>query len=197
MKPYAESSEQNKQPILDVLRERFGHPGTVLEIGSGTGQHAIFFSEQLPHLRWQPSDREENLQGIELWRIDSDASNCLIPIELDVAGSPWPEDEFDYVFSANTCHIMHWPEVEKMLNGIGAVLKAGGICCLYGPFNKNGDYTAPSNQRFDAWLKERDPEMGVRDMEAIRDTAAESGLVLKNEIAMPADNFILVLKKIG
>jgi SAM-dependent methyltransferase len=195
MKPYAESCAQNRQPILDVLRREFAHTTRVLEIGSGTGQHAVYFARALPHLVWQTSDVTENHPGIQEWLADEQLANALPPLTLDVTQADWPPRIFDGVFSANTVHIMHWPAVEKMFAGIGRVLLPGGRFCLYGPFNIDGRHTAPSNARFDLWLKQRDPGMGVRDMGDLDRLAAAAGLTRSGKHAMPADNFILVWER--
>jgi cyclopropane fatty-acyl-phospholipid synthase-like methyltransferase len=192
MKPIAESCEQNKLPILAVLREEFAAAQRVLEIGSGTGQHAVFFARELPHLEWQTSDVAANHPGIQAWLSDEQLPNVRPPLALDVARDTWPGREFDAVFSANTVHIMGWSEVEKMFAGIGAVLTSGGRFCLYGPFNYGGQYTAESNARFDVWLKQRDPKSGVRNLEELQTLAAAHGLTLIRDHAMPADNRILV-----
>jgi cyclopropane fatty-acyl-phospholipid synthase-like methyltransferase len=192
MKPIAESCEQNKLPILTVLREEFANATRVLEIGSGTGQHAVFFARELPHLEWQPSDVSANHPGILAWLADEQVPNVRPPLTLDVACDPWPAREFDAVFSANTVHIMSWSEVEKMFAGIGRALLPGGVFCLYGPFNYGGQYTAESNARFDAWLKQRDPKSGVRNLEDLQTLAATHGLTLIRDHAMPSDNRTLV-----
>lgn len=192
MKPFAESSEQNKEPILAVLREQFDAPGLVLEIGSGTGQHAVFFPRELAHLTWQPSDVAAAVLGIEAWRTDAKLANVLPAMALDVKQSSWPNLQVDYVFSANTAHIMSWPEVEQMFAGIGEVLNPGGRFCLYGPFNYQGRYTSDSNQRFDNWLKARDPLSGIRDFELLNELASAAGLVLVRDYEMPVNNRTLV-----
>lgn len=194
-KPFAESCEQNKTPILEVLRDVLQQPGALLEIGSGTGQHAVFFARQLPHLDWQPSDVAENLPGIELWLRESPLPNLRAPVVLDVARSPWPDAEYDAAFSANTAHIMGWPEVERMFEGLATVLRPGGLFCLYGPFNHGGRYTAPSNERFDAWLKSRDPRMGVRDLDDLQSLAERVDMTLADDFTMPADNRTLVWRR--
>lgn len=194
-KPFADSCEQNKGPILDVLRQVFAQPATVLEIGSGTGQHAVFFAEALAHLTWQPSDVAENLPGIELWLRDASLPNVRPPLLLDVARSAWPSGTFDGAFSANTAHIMSWPEVERMFDGVSRVLASGGLFCLYGPFNYHGCYTAPSNERFDQWLRARSPHMGVRDVDDLQQAAGKVGMVLTRDFEMPADNRTLVWSK--
>ena len=164
-KPFAESCEQNKQSILDVLKKVFGEPGRVLEIGSGTGQHAVFLTGQLPYLQWVPTDVEESLPGIRLWINDAGHDRIAMPVALDVNIEIWPFRNMDYVFTANTTHIVSWPEVKSMFRGVSQVLKSGGVFCQYGPFNYNGQYTSPSNASFDQWLKNRDPNSGIRNFE--------------------------------
>ncbi|MDX1812748.1 MAG: DUF938 domain-containing protein, partial [Gammaproteobacteria bacterium] len=148
-KPFAESCEQNKQPILEILLSEFSNKQNILEIGSGTGQHAVFFAENMPHLRWHTSERSENIPGIHAWLADANAKNIVPPFELDVNESHWPDIKFDGIFSANTVHIMAWQEVEKMFEGIGSIIAENGVFCLYGPFNYNGKFTSESNARFD------------------------------------------------
>jgi cyclopropane fatty-acyl-phospholipid synthase-like methyltransferase len=196
MKPFAESCDQNKHPILEVLRTEFAHATTVLEIGSGTGQHAVFFAAELPQLIWQTSEVVEHHAGIQAWINDSGLTNVLPPIELDVLRSPWPDTQYDAIFSANTSHIMAWPEVVAMFESIGKHMNSGATFCLYGPFNKHGQYTSDSNARFDQWLKARDPNSGVRDMEMLTALAAQQGLELTAEHDMPANNKILVWHKL-
>jgi cyclopropane fatty-acyl-phospholipid synthase-like methyltransferase len=190
-KPFAESSEQNREPILKVLQEVFVAPGLVLEIGSGTGQHAVYFAADLPHLRWQPTEVEENLPGIHAWRDEAGLETVLEPLALNVSQQPWPVSTADYVFSANTAHIMSWDNVEAFIAGVGQVLQPGGRFVLYGPFNYDGQYTSESNARFDDWLKARDPLSGVRDFEALNELAEAAGLRLLQDFAMPANNRIL------
>ena len=195
MKPFAESSEQNKAPIFDVLKRYFNNVGSVLEIGSGTGQHAVFFAEQFPHLNWIVSDRVEYHAGIALWLEEAALNNTQGPLMLDVNQSNWPVNQIDAVFSANTVHIMSWPSVENMVAGIGRILNKEGIFCLYGPFNYDGKFTSESNARFEQWLKQRDPASGIRDFEALQSLAEKAGLTLIDDIEMPANNRILVWKK--
>jgi SAM-dependent methyltransferase len=183
MRPFSEASERNREPILAVLRRVFANCRNVLEIGSGTGQHAQYFAAALPHLVWQASDVAENLPGIAHWVQGA--------IELDVEGA-WPAGAFDAVFTANTCHIMSWPQVERMFQGIGKL--APDVVCIYGPFNYEGKATSESNARFDAMLRSRDPASGVRDFEAIVAAAREIHLSLAEDNAMPANNRLLVFK---
>ena len=182
MKPFSEASERNRDPILAVLKRVFKDRKKVLEIGSGTGQHAAYFSAALPHLVWQASDRAENLPGIREWG--------ATPVELDVDGA-WPAVDADAVFTANTCHIMSWPQVERMFAGVGR-LRSVRTFCLYGPFNYGGRPTAESNARFDAMLRGRDPASGLRDFEAIVALAGGIGMALREDNAMPANNRLLV-----
>lgn len=195
MKPYSDACEENKQPILEVLRNEFAHSRSVLEIGSGTGQHAVFFAAQLPHLTWQTSDVRDAHAGIQAWLDEARLSNVQPPLSLDVARDDWPQTQFEGVFSANTAHIMSWPEVEMMFAGVGRILVTGARFCLYGPFNYQGRFTSESNARFDQWLKARDPLSGVRDFEALDKLAASVNLVLRRDYEMPVNNRTLVWEK--
>ncbi|MDD3519078.1 MAG: DUF938 domain-containing protein, partial [Chromatiales bacterium] len=195
MKPFAESCEQNRLPILDVLRVEFATASRVLEIGSGTGQHAVFFAAELPHLTWQTSDLPETHAGIQAWLDDARLPNVLPPFALDVRAGTWPEEPYDAVFSANAVHIMGWDAVEAMFEGIGRVLDESGVLALYGPFNYGGRYTSESNARFDQWLRARDPASGIRDFEALDALARAAGLSLASDHAMPANNRTLVWRR--
>jgi cyclopropane fatty-acyl-phospholipid synthase-like methyltransferase len=195
MKPFAESSEQNKHAILTVLQQEFAQSQSVLEIGSGTGQHAVFFAQQLPHLHWHASDVAEYLPGISQWLSEYTGNNLLGPYPLDVTQPKWPVTQVDAVFSANTAHIMHWPAVQAMFAGVGRILQNGGRFCLYGPFNYHGDYTSDSNARFDEWLKALDPQSGVRDIDDLMQLATSAGMQLLQDHAMPANNRTLVWKR--
>lgn len=196
MKPYSESCDQNREPILEVIRPIFAHTRTLLEIGSGTGQHAVYFARHLRHLTWVPSDRVGYLEGIRAWRSEANLANLRPPIEFDVGTQPWPLAEpVEGVFSANSAHIMHWPEVRAMFRLIGAHLAPGGQFALYGPFNYGSRFTSPSNERFDAWLKNRDPESGVRDRDDLQALAEAAGLTFAGDHAMPVNNRILCWRK--
>ena len=153
MKPRSAACERNREPILQVLRQWFTEPGIALEIGAGTGQHAVHFATHLPHLQWQPTDCEANLAGIGLWVSAAALPNLRAPVKLDVRDRTWPLETVDYVFSSNTAHIMSWPEVELMFAGIARILRPRGRFCLYGPFNRDGCFTSESNQAFDASLR--------------------------------------------
>jgi len=194
-KPFAESCVENRAPILAVLRAVFADRSRVLEIGSGTGQHAVYFAPELPHLTWQTADVPQHHAGIRQWLAEAALPNVLPPLELDVNSTEWHSGLYDAVFSANTLHIMSWPEVERLFAGIGAVLESGGVLAIYGPFNINGAFTSESNARFDAWLKARDPASGVRDFEAVDALARAQGLVLQQDVAMPANNRTLVWRR--
>jgi hypothetical protein len=194
-KPFSQACENNKGPILAVLRRHFAAVREVLEVGSGTGQHAAFFAAEMPHLVWQPSDRRENLAGIRAWVEDAGCPNLRAPLELDVTARPWPIDTAGAVFSANTAHIMSWPVVQAFLAGVGELLGAGGLFCLYGPFNYAGSHTSESNARFDEWLRQRDPQSAIRDFERVDECAAAAGLTLLEDNAMPANNRLLVWRR--
>jgi SAM-dependent methyltransferase len=191
-KPYSEACEQNKEPILAVLRAVFNEPGLILEIGAGTGQHAVHFARELPHLDWQPTDRADYLPGIQLWIAEAGLPNLRQPLELDTCREPWPITRAAGVFSANTTHIMHWSAVEGLFRGIGRTLQSGEAFCLYGPFNYGGRYTSASNAAFDASLKQRDPASGIRDVDDLDRLARENGLQLRQDYPMPANNRTLV-----
>jgi cyclopropane fatty-acyl-phospholipid synthase-like methyltransferase len=193
-KPYAPACGRNREPILAVLRDCFADRRNVLEVGSGTGQHAVHFAAAMPWLSWQCSDRAEHLPGIRLWLDEAGLANTPAPIELDVR-AVWPRRRFDAVFSANTLHIMGWDEVRRFFAGVDAVLGTDGVLAVYGPFNYGGEYTSDSNREFDAWLKARDPRSGIRDFEAVDALAREIGLTLMDDVAMPANNRMLVWRR--
>ncbi len=193
-KPYSLACHQNRDPILTVLRDYFADRKSVLEIGSGTGQHAVYFSNALPHLIWQTSDHAENLPGIRLWLADAGSPNTPAPLVLDVNGA-WPTQRFDAVFTANTLHIMSWPEVEALFASLPDVLSADAKLAIYGPFNYGGRYTSDSNATFDQSLKAQAPHMGVRDFEAVAELARTIGLRLLEDRAMPANNRCLVCQR--
>ena len=194
-KPVSPSCERNREPILAQLREHFADRRHVLEIGSGTGQHAVHFAEAMPWLNWQCSDRAEYLPGIRLWLDDAALPNTPAPLELDVAG-PWRlPARFDAAFSANTLHIMSWPEVEAFFAGLDGALAEDAKLAVYGPFNYGGAFTSDSNATFDVWLKERNPAMGIRDFEAVDALARAIGLELVADAQMPANNRQLVWRR--
>lgn len=193
--PFSQACENNKAPILAVLKRHFSAPGTVLEIGGGTGQHAHHFATQMPHLLWQSSDLPDNVDTLNL-RIESAALlNLPAALTLDVTQDPWPVPHVDYVFSANTLHIMPASANVNFFAGIARILRPGGVLCVYGPFKYRGDFTTESNARFDLWLKGNNPLSGVRDFETINELAEHAGLVLVEDNAMPANNQLLVWVK--
>jgi SAM-dependent methyltransferase len=193
--PFSSAAERNRHPIFDQLRVLLPRQGTVLEIGSGTGQHATYFTRNLPGLLWQPSDRQENLAGLEA-RFAAESNERILPLlKLDVTSDPWPVDSFDAAYSANTAHIMPWDAVVAMFAGIAAHLVSHAMFCLYGPFNINRSYTSPSNAQFDASLRAQDSQMGIRDVADIESLGNLHLLQLEQQLAMPANNFILVFKK--
>jgi cyclopropane fatty-acyl-phospholipid synthase-like methyltransferase len=197
MKPYSESCEQNRWPILEVLRVALADRSRLLEIGSGTGQHAVYFAPEFPQLTWQTSDRSDMHAGIQAWLDDRRAANILPPLALDVCSDRWPTGHYDAVYSANTVHIMSATEVGCLFAGVGDVLESSGVFCLYGPFNYHGHYTSASNARFDQWLKVRDPSSGIKDFEALQELAEHAGLALVHDYELPANNRMLVWLKAG
>lgn len=194
-KPNAPSAERNKEAILEVLSDELRNGKTILEIGSGTGQHAVFFASQMPWLSWQTSDRIENHDGINAWLADAKLDNVYPPLQLDVLETVPFTDKFDAVFSANTAHIMSIAGVECMFRVVGERLTDDGKFCLYGPFNQNGNFTSDSNRNFDMNLKSQDPAMGIRDLEKLDEFAAANGMRRDSLYAMPANNMIVVWHK--
>jgi len=190
-KPHSPSCDRNREPILAVLRDHLEDRSRVLEIGSGTGQHAVFFAGALPHLAWQASDRRDSLPGIRAWLDEAALPNTPAPMEFDVNGA-WPRAVFDAVFSANTLHIMSRVEVEKLFAGLGGILAEDATLVIYGPFNYGGQFTSESNAQFDVWLKERGMHQGIRDFETVDALARTVGLQLIEDRAMPANNRCLV-----
>ena len=193
--PFSSAAQRNRQPILDQLQLLLPQRGTVLEIGSGTGQHAVFFTQNMPGLLWQPSDRQENLAGLEACFSAAGNESILPPLKLDVIHDTWPDCSFDGVYSANTAHIMPWQAVVAMIEGVAAHLLTHARFCLYGPFNIDNCFTSESNEKFDLHLRAEDPQMGIRDMAMIESLARLQQMQLERKIAMPANNFLLVFNK--
>jgi SAM-dependent methyltransferase len=190
------AAERNKQPILEVLRRAAPPSGTVLEIASGTGQHAAHFAAALPTLSYQPTDVDDaNLASIEAWRRASGLQNLLAPLRLDVSDEPWPVGEVEVVYNANLVHISPWECAVGLFRGVGRHLSAEGVFLLYGPFRIGGAHTAPSNQSFDEDLRRRDPRFGVRDLEAVTALAAQHRLELVERVEMPANNQSLLFRR--
>ena len=195
VKPFASATERNSQPILDVIRHEFRACHVILEIGSGTGQHAVAFGAELKQLTWQTSDRDENHAGILAWLDAAALSNIREPISLDVMTAKLPPASFDGVFSANTAHIMSFAAVKKMFALVGSTLKPAGVFCLYGPFRQNREFSTPSNAEFHQSLQNRDLAMGIRHLEAL-DALANTGNLLRTRLyAMPANNLLAVWQK--
>ena len=194
--PFSEACERNKEPILEALGRIFPTSGRVLEIGSCTGQHLVFFAPSFPELSWQPSDQLDYLEGLSA-RIRLEGSpNILEAIELDVS-KEWPGQLFDAVYSSNTAHIMSWESVCAMFAGVGSCLLPGGVFCLYGPFNEGGRFTTVSNQDFDCSLRARDATQGIRDLEALETLASGQQMKLTQQFRLPANNCLLVFHKEG
>lgn len=194
-KPCAPSCERNREPILAVLQEVFAECRRVLEIGSGTGQHAVYFANALPHLEWQTSERAENLPGIELWLAESGLANTPPPIVLDVGQASWPDQRFDAVFTANTLHIMAWPEVELLFARLPEVMTEDATLAIYGPFNIEGRFTSESNAGFDRWLKAQGEHMGIRDLADVDALAARAGLLRIADNELPSNNRCVVWRR--
>lgn len=214
--PHSPACERNREPILQVLRTHLHQARRVLEIGSGTGQHAACFAQGLPHLQWQPTDQPPHLEGIAQWVRASALPNLRLPAplwaqaghgtrglvssDLDTLHALLDDGSdvrgFDAVFTANTLHIMGWPEVEALFAGLPSLLREGSATLIaYGPFNYGGEYTSDSNREFDGWLKARDPASGIRDFEAVDALARDIGMTLVDDIAMPANNRTLVWRR--
>lgn len=185
---FSDACERNRGPILEVLRHAFADARSVLEIGSGTGQHAVHFAAALPHLVWHASDLPVHHDSIRAWMSDAAVPNLRGPLTLDVNDMPWPVAEVDAIFSANTLHIMDWRSVEALFHGVSQTLTPFGRLVIYGPFTYGDRHTAESNARFDASLRARDPQSGVRDAAAVDALAKAAGLVLLEDVAMPANN---------
>lgn len=193
---FSSAAERNRIPIFEQLKQLLPKKGTVLEIGSGTGQHAVFFIDKLPGVIWQPSDRQENIAGLETVFLRADNRRILPPLPLDVLLGEWPGKKFEAAYSANTAHIMSWEAVIAMFGGVSECIDNSALFCLYGPFNVDGQFTSESNRQFDLQLRAGDPQMGIRDMGDIVQLANQNRMVLEQKIAMPANNYLLVFKKI-
>ena len=168
-----------------------------MEIGSGTGQHAVWFANELPHLIWQTSDLIENHSGILQWISDYPSTNLRAPISLDVAAEDWPNTEFDAIYTANTAHIMAWHEVQAMFQRAASSLQTNGLFCLYGPMKYAGEFTSESNRLFDQRLREQGAHRGIREFDAINKLAMDANLILLDDHDMPANNRLLIFEKIG
>lgn len=188
MKQSSPSCERNKEPILAVLREILSVPGLVLEIGSGSGQHAVHFARGLPHVEWQPTDVADSLPGISAWRDKAGLANLREPLALDLFSGRWPVAAAQAVVCINTIHIVSWEAVERLFAGAGRLLSPGGVMYVYGPYRYADRPLEPSNEEFDRWLKARDSASGVRLFEDVNRLAGQNGLMLAGDRAMPANN---------
>jgi SAM-dependent methyltransferase len=195
MLAHSDDCERNKGPILEVLREAFAGCKNILEIGSGTGQHGVHFANEMPWLVWQPSERAEEMPGLRKRIVYEGPKNLRAPVELDVTQTPWDVRRMDGVFTANTLHILGWPEVEAFFTNLPAILKPGALLAIYGPFRYAGKYTSDSNASFDELLQARNAVSGIRDFEAVDALARGIGFVLQADHPMPANNQILVWKQ--
>ena len=193
--PYSQACENNKSPILSVLNQAFANCQQVLEIGSGTGQHAVYFASQLAHLSWQSSDQHCNLPALAERIRRAALANLPLPLALDISNDSAPAQRFDGIFTANTLHIISWPLVKRLFRRLDEFAAQEATLCIYGPFNYQGEFTSASNQAFDASLKSRDPAMGIRHSEDILQLAAAQGFLLQQDIAMPANNRLLWFKR--
>jgi len=194
-KPFSQASENNKSSILAVLKTAFADVNDVLEIGTGTGQHAVYFAKHLEHVNWQPSDVTEHLPGINLWLDEAQLSNMRELVALNVMDENWPVTSSQAVFTSNTLHIMSKAEVERFFIKLGGLLADGGKFCCYGPFNYGGQFTSESNARFNDWLYAQNPKSAIRDFEWIESLANSVGLQLVEDYEMPANNRLLEWQK--
>ena len=196
-KPFSEYAERNAAPILEILKREFRDSSQVLEIGSGTGQHAVAFARKLRHLYWQTSDMDANHAGISAWVAHAGIENLGAPVSLDVRTAQVDENAYDAAFSSNTAHIMSIDAVEKMFTLLGRALRDGGVFCLYGPFQRNGAFNTQSNADFDASLRQRDPAMGIRDIERLDEFAYAAGMRRQRMYAVPSNNNVAVWHRGG
>lgn len=194
-KPFSPACERNKEPILEQLARLIKPPARVLEVGSGTGQHAAHFAAHLPGIIWQSSDVTDNLAAIQYWIDATPLANLPQPVELDVLACQWPAGPFDAVFSANTAHIMSWSAVEAMFAGVQKLLAVNGPFLLYGPFNYAGQFTSEGNRQLDSWARDTFPGAGLRDFEVICELAASYGLKFEGDHRMPANNRLLEFRQ--
>jgi SAM-dependent methyltransferase len=195
---HAASAERNREPILEVLRRVLPPTGLVLEIASGTGQHVSFFAQALPALRWQPSDPSPaHRESIRAWSATAGGDNIAEPVALDVEEWPWPVAKADAIVNINMIHIAPWSVTEALFRGAARVLPAAGVLVLYGPFKRDGQHTAESNQRFDERLRAEDPRWGVRDAGDVAAAASAAGFLAPEIVAMPANNLCLVFRVAG
>lgn len=193
---FSQAAERNKHPILEKLIPLLANSRQVLEIGSGTGQHAVFFASALPHLTWRPTELPEKTDTLSNQCRCFPSDNLAAPIPLNIDDATWPVIQFDAVFTANTLHIIHWPQVCRLFAQVGKLLPENGIFCVYGPFNHNGRFTSESNAWFDQQLKQSDPQSGIRDIIDLQHQAEKNLLALQEDYSMPANNRLLVWRRL-
>ena len=194
-KPFAPASDRNRDPILRALRGHLSNVTELLELGSGTGQHAVHMAAELKHVQWQTSDLLDQHPGMNAWIDEAQLPNVKRPLSLNVAQADWPVSTADAVYTANTAHIMSWESVCAMFRGTGKVLVSGGLFLMYGPFNYGGSFTSTGNRDFDRTLRTRDPASGIRDFEAVEKLALDNQMTLVDDVDMPANNRLLVWRK--
>jgi SAM-dependent methyltransferase len=195
---HAPATQRNRDPILAVLARALPRAGTVLEVASGSGEHAVYFAARLPALNWRPSDPSEAARAsAAAWAADEGLTNVLAPLALDAASAAWPVDRADAVVCINMVHIAPWEACAGLMRGAARVLPPGAPLVLYGPYRVGGEHTSPSNAAFDADLRGRDPAWGVRDLEAVVAEAAANGLAHVETVAMPANNLAVVFRRDG
>ncbi len=195
-KPISQPCLRNQEPIYQSLKEFFNKPGAVLELACGTGQHAVYLAARLPHLQWQPSDLKPALAGANIWVNEAKLNNVLPPLELDITQDNWGQDTYEYIFSANLVHFVPTESVDKLFTGVSQQLKENGILVLYGPYNQNG-FTSEGNRNLDAWLKQDiHPMAGIKELNQIKKLANKVGLELIENALLPANNHLLIFKKI-
>ncbi|HEX2117178.1 MAG TPA: DUF938 domain-containing protein [Alphaproteobacteria bacterium] len=188
------STARNRDPILDVLKRVLPAEGLVLEIASGTGEHAVHFAKNLPRLVWQPTDADPAaLASIEAWRAATQLPNVRPALTLDVLSQPWPVQRADAILCINMIHISPWPATVALMRGAARLLPRGGVLYLYGPYRRRDRAPVPSNEAFDADLRRRNPEWGVRDLEAVAETAERHGLRVRETVDMPANNLSVIV----
>ena len=198
MKRHAPATARNREPILAVLRQVLPARGTVLEIASGTGEHAVYFARELPHLTWQPSDPSaEARASIAAWMAEARLPNLRPPLAIDATGGTFAVPDLAAILAINMVHISPWSATEGLVAAAGTALPTGGILLLYGPYKRGGRHTAPSNAAFDAELRAQDPSWGVRDLEAVTELAVAAGLVLDRVVQMPANNLCVAFRRLG
>ena len=197
MKPFSAACERNKDPILKILKKVLVSAQTVLEIGSGTGQHAVHFASALPYINWQTSDLAVNHDGIMAWINEVSLNNLREPVFLDVSMDEWPLSSVDAVFTANTLHIMPWRSVEKMFKGVSNILEKNGIFSVYGPFRYGGEHVSESNELFDQSIRIQYEGGGVRNYEDVVAVASKFQIKLMDEFEMPSNNRFLLFKKVN